>query len=296
MKGLILLPIIGLLALAAVGLAACGGGSGTSSLDAGAVRAQTGLSAPLETVEAQWSRSASILSRADSLVMSSVSGETSHSELPTYRLRARCSGTRCTFTAPRTGISQTIYLSDFEVVSLPTQAIGSLHGITLFSGAGENMGSDLSTLGAWMNHSAFAVQTHRRTVDGIRVDTRYGQAGGDLTGNRPGSATWLGLMVGTPATGNHRGDRLQGVAALNYNLGINELDVAFSSIENLDRGTAHSTRTVQFEGLHIASGGTFAAGLTGNRIQGAFYGPAHVEAAGVFEQANIVGAFGAKRQ
>jgi len=53
---------------------------------------------------------------------------------------------------------------------------------------------------------------------------------------------------------------------------------------------------VIFADVPISGRGTFEAGLSGNRIQGGFYGPGHVEAAGVFEQSNIVGAFGAKRQ
>ena len=72
--------------------------------------------------------------------------------------------------------------------------------------------------------------------------------------------------------------------------------MAFSSIRNIDRLTAHATETVMFQDLRIGSRGTFEAGLTGNRIQGGFYGPGHVEAAGIFEQSNIVGAFGARRQ
>ena len=40
---------------------------------------------------------------------------------------------------------------------------------------------------------------------------------------------------------------------------------------------------------------TVAAGEAGDRIQGGFYGPGHAETAGIFEQSNIVGAFGAKR-
>jgi len=51
---------------------------------------------------------------------------------------------------------------------------------------------------------------------------------------------------------------------------------------------------VTFDDLAIASDGTFKAALTGNRTQRGFCGPGHAEAAGVFEQANIVGAFGAK--
>ena len=99
-------------------------------------------------------------------------------------------------------------------------------------------------------------------------------------------------MVGRPATG--RADRLVGTAALNVALDTAEsVDVAFSGIKNIDRGAAHTTETLLFEDVPIDSRGTFAAGLSGNRIQGGFYGPGHREAAGVFEQANIIGAFGA---
>ena len=46
----------------------------------------------------------------------------------------------------------------------------------------------------------------------------------------------------------------------------------------------------------LAADGTFAAGTTGARIQGGLYEPDHAEAAGVFEQNDIAGAFGAKQQ
>ena len=104
-------------------------------------------------------------------------------------------------------------------------------------------------------------------------------------------------MVGTPVAGDDRGDRLIGTAALNYDMSAGGgLDVAFNGIENVDEGRAHTTPAVIFADVPIASGGTFAAGAAGDRIQGGFYGPAHAEAAGIFERAEMVGAFGAKRQ
>ena len=114
---------------------------------------------------------------------------------------------------------------------------------------------------------------------------------GDLTG-RPltGSATWLGIMVGTPTAGNDLGDQLVGTAALNYDMAAGGLDAAFSGIKNIDRGMAHTTETVIFSNLAIDTDGTFATGQSGTRIQGGFYGPDHVEAAGIFEQSDIVGA------
>ena len=50
------------------------------------------------------------------------------------------------------------------------------------------------------------------------------------------------------------------------------------------------------ESVAVGPDGTFARGRTGARIQGGFFGPHHAEAAGIFEQSGIVGAFGARRQ
>ena len=287
-------------AAVAIMVTACGGGGGggggpnTSASD---IRSDTGLGPPTETPAAQDVRSPAIVARSDSLILSTLYGETSNSSLPTFRVRARCSGTSCSIFEPTTGYSDTIRLSDFESANLPTEAIGTKHGITLQSSSGRYAGTDLTAFGAWMDHSGFAFQTERFTVEGVRISGRYGLAGGDLTGSTPrGNATWQGLMVGTPATGSGRGDRLLGDAVLSYRLNASLIDARFSSIRNIDRRQAHSTSTVQFDSVPVSSRGTFSAGLTGNRIQGGFYGPAQTEATGVFEQNNIVGAFGAKRQ
>lgn len=286
-------------ALALSLLAACGGDEQEigPALDLESVRELTGASAPIEAPEAQTARAPDIVSRSDSLVASTIHGDTDHPDIPTYRLRADCSGTECRISDPSTGFSQTVGLADLELSAADTVAVATEHGITLMAGTSRAPDHESAAFGAWMQHSSFAVQTERVREQDITLDGRYGLAGGDLTGTRPsGGATWLGLMVGTPATGSSRGDRLQGVAALNYDLASDTLDVAFSSIKNIDRLTAHTTKIVMFQNLQIEPRGTFEAGLAGNRIQGGFYGPGHAEAAGIFEQSNIVGAFGAKRQ
>ena len=185
--------------------------------------------------------------------------------------------------------------SELGSVPLDSQAVGTKNGVTLMFG-GDWDNDDLADFGAWMEHSAFTVQVDRGMTQGFTVNGLSAIAGGDLTGTRPtGGATWLGLMVGTPIAGDHRGDRLVGDAALNYDMSAGVLDVGFSSIKNIDQLAAHTTETVVFADVPIGSRGTFEAGLTGNRIQGGFYGPGHAEAAGIFEQSNIVGALGAKR-
>ena len=90
--------------------------------------------------------------------------------------------------------------------------------------------------------------------------------------------------------------RRAGTAALKYDMAAGRLDAAFSGIRNIDRGMAHGVETVTFSDLAVQPDGTFARGGSGTRSQGGFYGPGHAEAAGIFEQSDIVGAFGAKRQ
>lgn len=295
-------------ALAAVFvLAACGGGGGGGTASNGGpsnpgaaldqIRALTNAAPPAETAGDQDARSPGIVSRADSLLASAIHGNTSERELPTFILRASCSGTACTFSEPTTGYSQTLRLSDLEFSSGTQHAVGTKHGVTLVRWSGRYEGTDYRALGAWMQHSGFAVQMARFTFEGVRVDGRYGIAGGDLTGSRPlgYSATWQGLMVGTPAIGAGHGDLLQGDASLTYDMDSRMLDAAFTNIQNIDRLRAHSVSTVRFDNVSVGAGGTFQAGATGNRIQGGFYGPGHAEATGVFEQQNIVGAFGARQ-
>ena len=283
-------------------LTACGGG-GDSGGSGGLIRPDDstltliGATAPVETPGAQSARSPGIVSRADSLILSTVYGETTLDELPSFNLRTRCSGTTCYITEPQTGYSTTVSLSDMEFASGDVSAVGTKNGITLMSGAGSEAGTESTAFGAWMHHSGFAVQTEKESVQGETLWARYGIAGGDLTGRLPaGTATWRGVMVGTPASGSGAGaHRLVGDASLRYDLNARDLDASFTNIKNIDRGAAHSTATVRFANVPVAFDGTFRAGLSGNRIQGGFYGSNHGEAVGIFEQSNIVGAFGARQ-
>lgn len=297
------LRVLTMIACAGLLTACGGGGSGGSPVTSGlgnldGVRKATGLAPPVETPAAQGARVAGIVSRADSLILSTTYGETSHPDLPTFRIRARCSGISCSLSHPESGYRDTLSLDDLEFVDGDPQAVGTGHGITLMVGTASDAGLDAATFGSWMEHSTFGVQAGEGVFDDVRVSALLGVAGGDLTGlPLTGSATWLGLMVGVPVAGGARGERLEGVAALNYDMAAGGgIDIAFSGIVNVDRRAPHSTPVVQFTDVPIGGDGTFEAGLAGNRVQGGFYGPNHAEAAGVFEQAGIAGAFGAKRQ
>ena len=286
-------PAAGLLAL--LTLAACGGGDASSGplSDPTAARDLTGSQAPAETAADQRARAAGILARADSLISSTMFFQTSDPDVPTLQFRASCSGTRCSFREPTTGFSRSVSLSDLGFRSGSSRAVLTKNGITVLEGRAE----DVEDYGAWMDHAMFHMISARTTTDETFLGAQFGRAVGDLTGVQPAmTARWRGLMVGTPRGGALRGNTLQGDARLTYALTGNSLDAAFTDIKNLDSGAAHSTRSVRFDDVPVSGDGTYEAGLTGNRIQGGFYGPDHAEAAGVFEQSGIVGAFGAKRQ
>ncbi|MDE0388712.1 MAG: hypothetical protein OXI75_08435 [Rhodospirillales bacterium] len=311
-----------LTASAVLSLTACGGGGDSVSegpLNVGEIRVLTGLSAPVETGEAAQARSLDIFARADSLILSTIHGETGNAEFPMFRHATQCSGTQCTVTEPLSGAVDTIELANTPLRHGAATAIGSKHGITLWWEISGHTGADLASLGAWMEHSTFAILSESQTGEDGTVDVLYGIALGDaseiretpdfthdtgtgLPAQHAGRATWLGLLVGTPVAGEARGERLVGDAALTYDFPFGadgsraSLDVAFGGIKNIDRGTAHTVETVLFENLAVDPDGTFARGEAGARIQGGFFGPGHAEAAGIFEQSDIVGAFGAKRQ
>ncbi len=286
--------------VAVIFLVACGGGGGGSgnpgtTLDQ--VRDLTGAAPPAEAPGDQEARAAGIISRADSFLVSTFYADTSSRELPALTIGSSCTATACTFSNRALGFFRTISLSDLKSFSLNPQSVGTTHGVTVVRDAGRHNGTDYRALSAWMEHSGFSVQMESFTAEGgVRIDGRSGIALGDLTGSRPsGSATWRGAMVGTPATGTGRGDRLLGDAILTYDMGSGLLDAAFTNIRNTDRLRAHTTAAVRFDDISVGPRGTFSAGVAGNLIQGGFAGPGHAEAAGIFEQANMVGSFGVKR-
>ncbi len=283
-------------------LTACGSDS-ERALTVDEIREFAGLSAPTETPDAQQARSLDILQRADSLVLSTMHGETGDADLPTFRLLTQCSGMQCTTTEPLTGSVDTIDLANTPLRQGAATAIGSKHGITLLRESSTHTGADVSSFGAWLEHSSFAILNESQTGEEGAIDVWYAISLGELTGTPlSGSATWLGVMVGTPVTGDARGEQLVGDAILTYDFHpagdgtVPSLDVGFGGIKNIDRGTAHDVEAVIFVDLAVEADGTFARGESGARIQGGFHGPGHAEAAGIFEYSDMTGAFGATRQ
>ena len=279
---------------AMLALAGCGGGGNGGGTTAEDIRKRTGSTPPLETADEQRERAGEIVSRADLMMMSPIHGEAANATgLPTFRVLADCSSEACEFGEPSVGFSDYFTIGDLtNNLRAATFALAK-HGITLFEiHEGASDGS-FTAYGSWMDHSGFSVNAF---TSHVFVPFRHGMAGGDLTGERPAAtATWTGLMVGTPATGPRRNNLLQGDAAVTYDFS-GSLDASFTNITDITRNRAHSMRTIRFDNVPVHSRGTFFhAGSDGSRIEGAFYGPGHAEATGVFEKSNVVGAFGAKK-
>ena len=113
-----------------------------SSGPAPGIRALTGASAPIEAPAAQSARAPAIVQRADSIIISTIYGDTSHSALPEFRIGAQCTGIRCTLTEPTTGLTETVNLSDSEFAAGAAEAVGTRHGITVMSAAGRHMDAE----------------------------------------------------------------------------------------------------------------------------------------------------------
>lgn len=172
------------------------------------------------------------------------------------------------------------------------------------------------TLGGWMDHSFFLVET---THEGRHAYFSYETRSiGNSTATDPAvslSATWSGVMTGVIASfSDDAGASVTGDAAVTvaYPGASREalVDVEFTGIAREDTGARIESMTWKDLAL---KGGTFGAGnvLHGNgggyfgeegfapspggTIFGQFYGPNHEEVGGLFRRGGVAGAFGANR-
>ena len=261
----------------------------------------TGAQKPTETVADQTTRAAEIDGRADSLLFSTWFGERNDPTLPRFTFLANCTVTVCQIVNPQTRISITVRRSDFAgTVTGTSMEILSKHGITIIDGRGENI--QASSLGATMNHSRFAVSTIAQSIGDTIATVYAGEVFGDLTSSRPenpatnDTASWQGLLVGTPTQGDDRGDALLGDARIVYQFNVDALNLRVTNIKNIDKNKSHSVEQLGFNNVSVAENGQFQQGSIANQVRGAFYGPESVEVAGTVEQSGVVGAFGAKRE
>ena len=120
---------------------------------------------------------------------------------------------------------------------------------------------------------------------------------GDLSGSRPsGNAVWEGRMVGHQWGVAHGEDPfVQGHATVRVSLFSNEVDIDFSGVASMDR--ARSLTDFGYADIPVGSDGIFH-GFDEGHVEGAFFGPAHEEVAGMFQNNvnRVMGSFGAVGQ
>ena len=119
---------------------------------------------------------------------------------------------------------------------------------------------------------------------------------GDLSGSRPaGGAVWNGRMVGYQR-GVAPGEDpfVRGHASLAVSFGSERLDILFSGVRSAD--LKRSLANFGFDDVPLKSDGTFE-GFDRGHVEGAFFGPSHGEAAGLFQRNDnrVIGSFGAVR-
>ena len=185
---------------------------------------------------------------------------------------------------------------------------------------GESVLTDIVSYGGWLDHTVFgarfaaACDVDEPECSGTGPVYDWGSVVG-LTpfgvypGTTPtgmGSATWTGVMVGMESPRFENGaaalawinegqpDVYLGDARIMIDdLAASDVDVSFTDIRNVTRGTRH--HDMSWEGLSVENG-LFGGGDFDEFIAGMFTGPRHQEVGGEFRRDGIAGGFGAERQ
>lgn len=293
------------LLLAALTLAACGGGSppagGTGTPPGAGTPSAAGPGGILEDADtllmtglhARWS-----LSGGGETVTDSFAGPVSCSG-------ARCVGADGTETAVADLRAAYAGGTDLGAAEAATgtrggfgtaTATGSFEVSETLEGVALTVSPEVTGWGFWGAHG-FAVLTLGEgtvaaTVEGAALSGEFSMAqawaAGGATGANPagtGRATWRGIAEASPK-GAFR--RVAGTATVTVpDLSRPRVDVGID--------LAGADGTLRWAGMALA-GGRFAKGVPGtDRVQGGFHGPAREEAWGVFDTTGWIGAFGARR-
>lgn len=308
------MPVLRLLSVlsacvVSIALAGCGGGGGSGGPITETPPPQERPADP-EAPPDEDSSAEDIIRRADSLLVSTYYGDTSLPSVPTFVAPTSCSGASCSASVAGIGEVYTYTVEDLSgvpsvdavpILTFQVDTMGEKTTLLTISSHSwtDDTGFAIHAWGAWLEHSGFGVETGSGSVDDdgtiVEASYRVGIAAGDLTGSVPGgTAMWEGGMVAAPVTGEHKDFVIVGGAELTFDLATTTIDALFIGRYHDIEASHLTVPPVQFDDVPVSSSGTFGAGSTGDRISGGFYGPDHAETAGVFEQSNLVGAFGAK--
>ena len=155
----------------------------------------------------------------------------------------------------------------------------------------------------FMEHGAFGVGFEKYSdgwMDSIATPgglfRRWSGAQGTMSSQPPDArAHWSGLMLGYQ--GRHDGlddPFVEGVATVDFYLATNRVDVAFSDVAS--RNGQRALPDMSFRELEPRADGTLRGSNDNGWLRGAFLGPGHEEAAGVFShsETTVRGSFGAR--
>ena len=160
---------------------------------------------------------------------------------------------------------------------------------------------ELHSYGGWMEHSFFAstVVLYKADIDPDQgVIQTYGTINGNATNTNPEvEATWTGFA--TARDHNIASDLesvVTGDASISVTIGTQVLaNVHLTGLSNITTGQAYTDMI--FENMPVEDGQFSRYHADNNRLSGAFYGPEHEEAGGVFDHPEgLVGAYGGARQ
>ena len=160
---------------------------------------------------------------------------------------------------------------------------------------------ELHSYGGWMEHSFFAstVVLYKADIDPDQgVIQTYGTINGNATNTNPEvEATWTGFA--TARDHNIASDLesvVTGDASISVTIGTRVLaNVHLTGLSNITTGQAYTDMI--FENMPVEDGQFSRYHADNNRLSGAFYGPEHEEAGGVFDHPEgLVGAYGGARQ
>ncbi len=162
--------------------------------------------------------------------------------------------------------------------------------------------TDYRDYAGWMDYSMFYVRNNHNILEDLVTgesmidDQSWGVATwsiGKASDSRPvsGGASWNGIMVGVDVSMSDTiGQRVEGSAELDIpDFSLPAIDVSFTDIAYTSTGNARPS--IDWSGLPIDDSGVFG----GSGIQGRFYGPNHEEVGSVFLREMISGSFGASR-
>lgn len=303
------LPLTAAFLTAVLALGACGGGGGPAT--------DPGGPPPSDSDDPRVAQLGELLERADALRMSGMHARWSLAAAGEETIEdafvdaVSCSGARCvaadgTATTVRDLLDTSSGGPDLESIEAALGTRGGLDTVTA-SGSFEltetlpdlavTASPEVTSYGFWGVHGFAALTLGAgplaAQIEGTAYNGDFSMAqayvAGDAAGTNPagmGSATWTGIAEASP-TGTF--ERLTGTATVTItDLSRPRVGVAIDV-------PGHDIGTPGWADMPLAGGG-FSAGTAGtDYLEGAFYGPAHEEAWGLFDTTGYVGAFGATR-